>query len=213
MSPLWIAILVSLVVVVGTYFLVIRLSRNTIKGMNTQLEALAQRLGLSLKRAKAKGLSAFYKAELEGELNGRQFYFCHYTRSQEKSRSYVSEFDWSFEGNVVPKVWIGKENMFSQFKKQWGYQDVLTGDEDFDAIFLIKAEDEDFAKTILQPAIRKEIMTWHRQWRGYLCIEGPKIHYEEMGVLLEKRDTDRMFRLIELGEEIAKTAEKTLNKG
>lgn len=207
MSPLILAIIFSILVIGGTYFFAIRMSKKTVKGMNAQLSDLAQRLGLQLIEEDHPKLSAFYKAKLEGEIDGRHFHFTHYTRSEEKSNSYISEFHWDYHPIKTQKVWIGKESFFSNFKKQWGFQDILTGDPEFDAIFLIKAEDEAYAKALLNKEIRKEMLNWQKQWHGCFKLDGKKVQYEEMGVLLEKRDTDRIFRLIELGKKIAKQAE------
>jgi hypothetical protein len=207
MSPLILAIIFSIVVVGGTYFFAIRMSKKTVKGMNIQLAALAERLGLKLEEVNNPKLSAFYKAELKGRIRDRNFYFTHYTRSEDKSASYVSEFSWEYNSPLKQKIWMGKENLFSNFKKQWGFQDILTADKDFDAVFLIKAEDEHYAKQLLTKEIRKEMLNWQRQWHGSFRLDGEKLYYEEMGVLLEKRDTDRIFRLIELGEKICKETE------
>lgn len=207
MSPLILAIFFSIIVIGGTYLFAIRMSKKTVKGMNVQLSDLAERLGLKLIEEDHPKLSAFYKAKLEGEIDGRIFHFTHYTRSEEKSNSYISEFYWDYQPPKTQKVWIGKESFFSNFKKQWGFQDILTGDEDFDAIFLIKADNEASAKALLTKEIRKEMLSWQRQWHGCFKLDGEKVRYEETGVLLEKRDTDRIFRLIQLGKKIAKQTE------
>ena len=87
MNTLVIAIILSIIAVGAIYYLAARMSKGTARKMNQRVRELAAELGLPEQQAAASLLSAFFSAELGGKVEGRDFYFTNYTRSEKTSNS------------------------------------------------------------------------------------------------------------------------------
>ncbi len=209
MNPIVIALIFSIVVVGGTYWVAVRLSTLTIRKMNEQIRSLAAALGLSEpKKIQKTALSAFYVAELEGEIEGRRFFFTQFTRSAQKSSAYITEFSWACQRRYSARLVIAKEGIITTFSKQFGLNDIHVDEDDFDQTFLIRCDDEVYAQKFLNPAIRQELLRWQKQMHGTFIIHHNEVHYEEPGVMIRERDMKRMLRMVELGKTLAKAAEE-----
>jgi hypothetical protein len=82
------------------------------------------------------------------------------------------------------------------------------GDKKFDEQFLIKCDNADYARTILNPIICAELTKREKIIFGTIYIRNKEIHYEESGVLSGENDADRMYRVIRLCKFIAVEIEK-----
>ena len=202
MNTLVIAIILSIIAVGAIYYLATRMSKGTAMNMNQRVKELAAALGLPEPQAPASLLSAFYSAELGGKVEGRDFYFTNYTRSEKTSDSYNTEFSWKFEKAISSSISISKEGIKSTLKKQFGGNDIEIGHKEFDETFLVRGDDANFAKSILTETISFDLLKKERGIYGTISIQQHEVRYEESGVLLTTEDLQRLLRLIELCKNI-----------
>lgn len=203
MNTLVIAIIFSIVAVGAIYYFATRMSKGTVMNMNQRVKELAAALGLPEPQAPASLLSAFYSAELGGKVEGRDFYFTNYTRSEKTSDSYNTEFSWKFEKAISSSISISKEGIKSTLKKQFGGNDIEIGHKEFDETFLVRGDDANLAKSILTEAISFDLLKKERGIYGTISIQQQEVRYEESGVLMTTEDLQRLIRLIELCKNIA----------
>jgi hypothetical protein len=203
MNTLLIAIIFSIVAVGAIYYFATRMSKGTVMNMNQRVRELAAALGLPEPQAPDSLLSAFYSAELGGKVEGRDFYFTNYTRSEKTSDSYNTEFSWKFEKAISSSISISKEGIKSTLKKQFGGNDIEIGHKEFDETFLVRGDDANLAKSILTEAISFDLLKKERGIYGTISIQQQEVRYEESGVLLTTEDLQRLIRLIELCKNIA----------
>lgn len=211
MGPIALAIIVTIIVVGGTYILAIRLSKGTVSKMNLRILELAQKMGLPEPETKNPALSAFYVSELNGEVDGRIFSFTQFTRSSKRAGAFVTEFSWACKRNLTLRIIISKEGVFTPLSKQLGVTDIQIGDAVFDEMFLIRCDDADYARKLLNEDVRKEIVRRQQHWHGTLVIHHHEVHYEESGVIVDEKDLQRVIRLIDLAKSIAETLETLEN--
>jgi len=202
------AILVCLAVIGATFYFATKMSNSTVKKMNDCINILAEKLGLPVIEHKEKQLSAFYTTELNGDIDNRKFYFRSFTRSVQTSDSFTTEFSWYCDLKELHHLQISKESVVATLQKQFGVEDVEIGDKKFDDQFLIKCDNADYARTILNPTICAELLKRERIMYGTIYIRNKEIHYEESGVLAGENDVDRMLRLIQLCKFICTEIEK-----
>jgi hypothetical protein len=203
MNTLVIAIIFSIVAVGAIYYFATRMSKGTVMNMNLRVKELAAALGLPEPQAPASLLSAFYSAELGGKVEGRDFYFTNYTRSEKTSDSYNTEFSWKFEKAISSSISISKEGIKSTLKKQFGGNDIEIGHKEFDETFLVRGDDANLAKSILTETISFDLLKKERGIYGTISIQQQEVRYEESGVLMTTEDLQRLIRLIELCKNIA----------
>jgi hypothetical protein len=203
MNTLVIAIIFSIVAVGAIYYFATRMSKGTVMNMNLRVKELAAALGLPEPQAPASLLSAFYSAELGGKVEGRDFYFTNYTRSEKTSDSYNTEFSWKFEKAISSSISISKEGIKSTLKKQFGGNDIEIGHKEFDETFLVRGNDANLAKSILTETISFDLLKKERGIYGTISIQQQEVRYEESGVLMTTEDLQRLIRLIELCKNIA----------
>jgi hypothetical protein len=207
MNILVLAIIFSVIVIGGTYYFALRMSKGTVKNMNLRISELAAALGLPEPQLQTSFISSFYSGELTAMIEGREFYFSSFTKSEKTSDSYKTEFSWKIANAVSGKLRITKEGIKSTLNKQFGGQDIEIGQKEFDQTFLVKGDKEEFAKAILTNAISAELLKKERGIYGSITIQDDSIRYEESGVLLTDEDLQRVLRLIELCKNIAKQIE------
>jgi hypothetical protein len=207
MDTLIIAIIFSIIAVGGVYYFALRMSKGTARDMNLRVKEMAAALGLPEPKPTASSLSAFYSAELGGKVDGRDFYFTNYTRSEKTSGSYNTEFRWKTSKILSTSISISKEGIKSTLKKQFGGNDIEIGHKEFDETFLVRGDNADLAKSILTEPISYDLLKKERGIFGTITIQQDEVRYEESGVLLTVEDLQRLLRLIELCKNIAKQIE------
>lgn len=208
MNPIIIAIIFSIVVIVGIYIVTARSSKGTTKNMTLRIKELAERLGLPVPEIAASSLSSFFTAELSGLIKDRNFHFTNYIRSEKTSDKHSTEFSWECQRKETPCIIISREGLVTSFRKQFGLKDIQIGNKDFDLKFLIKCDNPEYAKRILTPELCNEIAKKERVLYGSITIQNQEVHYIEPGLLVNEQDVDRLMRLIELCRLIALETEK-----
>jgi hypothetical protein len=207
MNTLLIAIIFSVIVIGGTYYFALRMSKGTVNNMNLRIRELAAALGLPEPQSQTTLHSSFYSAELSGKVESRDFYFSSFTKSEKTSDTYKTEFSWKIAITSNVNLRITKEGIKSTLKKQFGGQDIEIGHKEFDETFLVKGDNIDLTRAILTNAISSELLKKERGIYGSITIQQDYIRYEESGVLLTEEDLKRLLRLIELCKNIAKQTE------
>jgi hypothetical protein len=140
---------------------------NVTNKTNYQLRQLAETLGLAV----TGGGPMFPKVEflgflkqplrLEGRHRGIHLQVYHYTvRSGESSTTYAT-VRAKIENDKDLEFKFSKEGFFSRIGKSLGMQDVSTGDERFDRLFILKCSDPEFMTPALLPQVKEKFFeTW-----------------------------------------------------
>ena len=210
MDPLLIAIIVSLVFLGGIYYYTSNMSKSTMKNMNLRGKELAAALGLPAPETPKNLLSSFYTVELSGIVKEREFYFTSFTRSEKTSSCYTTQFSWKIKGSENNRVIISKEGIVTTFQKQFGVKDTQIGEKEFDNLFLVKCDDPEYVKSVLNSELIRYFTKHAKILYGTIIIHHQEVHYEESGVLANEQDLQRLLRVIELCRLIAIETEKNV---
>lgn len=210
MDPLLTALIFSAAIIGSVYIFSLIQSKVMVRNMNLRVTELASELGLPASKLPNPALSAFYAAELAGNINDRGFFFTNFTQSEKKSSAYITEFSWALNSKIADRVIISKEGIISAFQKQFGVDDIEIGNPEFDSKFLIKCDNPNRVKNLLTPELTALLLKRERQIRGTIIVQHQEVHYQESGVLLNKNDLKRILKLIELCRLIAVETEKDI---
>ncbi len=100
------------------------------------------------------------------------------------------------------KITICDEGLLTKAMKTFGMRDFEIGDPDFDKYFYIKVDDEEIAKNILKPELRRLIHHLHLMGRNSFEISiAEKLYIKKLGFVEE---TDSILQLIEIAENMGK---------
>ena len=208
MNMLLVAIIFSIAVVGGAYYFAIYMSKGTVRNMDQRIVEMALALGLPRPKIQSSKLSAFHSAELRGKVEGKEFYFTNFTKSEKTSDAYLTMFYWKLDKPVSGNISITRESIKSTLKKQFGGQDIEIGHKEFDETFLVKGDNTALAKFILTTSISADLLKKEKGIYGTITIQHDEIRYEESGLLLNVEDLQRLLRLIDTCKEIAIQIEK-----
>ncbi|MBW2527659.1 MAG: hypothetical protein JRI23_25985 [Deltaproteobacteria bacterium] len=119
---------------------------------------------------------------IDAELDGTAVAIDHYTVSTGKSSQVFTRLTAAvtFPGKLKLRVY--PKHALSGLADALGFQDVPTGDADFDERFVVKANDEDLARSWLSPRVRQAL----RKTTGYsFTIKNGKLTAQRSGLELE----------------------------
>lgn len=201
-------IIACAVVFSATLYFATKMTDSKLKKMTESIHILAEKMNLKVIEHRDKKLSAFYATELNGEIDNRKFHFRSFTRSVQTSESFSSEFSWFCDLKEQHHLQITRESVVATLQKQFGVEDIQLNDKKFDDQFLIKCDNAEYARTILNSTICAELLKRERIIYGTIYVRNKEIHYEESGVLGGENDADRMYRIIQLCRFIAVEIEK-----
>jgi hypothetical protein len=155
------------------------MTKGTARDMNLRVKEMAAALGLPEPKPNTSALSAFYSAELGGKIEGRDFYFTNYTRSEKTSDSYNTEFRWKISKIVSNSISISKEGIKSTLKKQFGGNDIEIGHKEFDETFLVRGDNAELVKSILTEPISFDLL---KKERGILSFHWDQFEVTKMSI-------------------------------
>lgn len=206
-GELFIALSMVMLMTVGIIWLVVWLIRRSFANMDMQLSTWARNLGVKYNKPESKwGFFWGQYPTLEGEVKGIPFYGYMYTKGSGKSQVTYTAFTLTLNGkNLTGKtLTVYKEGIFSKIGKALGVQDIELGNEDFDKNYIIKSNDEFFAKKILNLRVRQLLLRKMPNMAGTLTLDGNKLNYDVILTLVNDRNREAMEDAVATFIELAK---------
>ncbi len=173
------------------------------------LHALGAQLGLGVVEPEKKGAFSMGSTSLQGDYHGRSMRVYAYTTGSGKSRTSwcaVSAQATVPEGFMLK---ISGENLLTRAGRLFGFEDVATGDSEFDKRFFIKATKVGFIRAAILPEVRARLTeAWVQHGaHGTFSVDATGVKYEETGTFANAKTCARFSLLLELACELADIAE------
>ena len=94
-------------------------------------------------------------------------------------------------------------------------QDIQSGDDKFDGMFIVKSSDQKFMQTALLPEIKELFYTVWEQHnaRGTIRLTGEELHYDEVGSIRNEATRERFAAVADLLVFLRGTVEFYNSKG
>jgi len=138
----------------GVWWLV-RWIKQVSERIDTAWGAAAARLSGSFQRRAGPWYNRVRR--IDAEVKGIPVRVDHYTVSTGKSSQTFTRLRASVPHAGALRLRIYPKHLLSGLGRALGFQDVITGDAAFDEAFVVKASDEQLARSWLTPAVRKAI--------------------------------------------------------
>ncbi|MBE2215272.1 MAG: hypothetical protein IAE82_15475 [Opitutaceae bacterium] len=175
----------------------------------TNLQALADRLGLRLNAPGGTGIFALGRASLEGQSRGRPMRIYTYTTGSGKSRTTWCAISLTTRIPAGFSLKVSGENLFTKAGRVFGIDDVETGDPSFDEKFYVKSKQASYIRAALIPEVRMRLLdalAKHRSF-GTFTAEGGEVKYAEMGTFANAKILGRFPDMLEIAGDLAEIAE------
>jgi len=208
MSPVLIAAIVVAFLVFDAVIIIVVLKRKgKLSGqVNEHLQWLADTLELAVTGGDAmfpaiRFLSFVRRPyRLEGERRGSRLSIYHYTVSTGQSSTTYTTARSEVENPRELNFKFTREGLLSKVGKSLGLQDVQTGDEHFDKLFVIKCSDPEFIRQALLDQVKEKFFTvWEQHSaKGTISLKGGTLSYDEVGTVRNEKSRTRMAAVAEL---------------
>lgn len=182
-----VAIFIMVAIPIAIGFFAFWLIKKSFTNLNNQLSILARNLGLHYNKPSSNWDFIWGKyPTIEGNIKGIPFYGYMYSKGSGKNQVTYTAFTLTLEGkNLTGKsLTVYKEGFFSKIGKAFGGQDIQIGNEDFDKNYIIKSNDEFFAKKALHLKVRQILLRKMPNMGGVLLLEGNKLNYDAVTTLV-----------------------------
>jgi hypothetical protein len=140
-------------------------------------KAMAEDLGLSYSRP-----SSWQPGTITGAHMDFQIQIYVFTRGSGKNKTTLTAVKTFVNPQLSMGLKISREHMFSGLGKMLGFQDIQTGDKEFDDRFVIKGKDEPAVHRFLTPGLRQEILRYDRFASG-ASISDEGAYWEKISVI------------------------------
>jgi hypothetical protein len=185
--------------------------KHALEGNRNSMQKLAKSLGLPLMRGErarpGRGLFkigpwTYFILDL---WNSRELNVYHIVKGSGKSQVVYAALDVPVEVSKEFKLSFSSNGSFGSIGALQGVSLVSSGDETFDASFIVKCSDANTAKRILSPELRELLK---KAWtgfdvRGSLSVREGRVHYEESGWIQSESQRRRFVVMAELSNRLA----------
>ena len=115
----------------------------------------------------------------------RQLKVFHFSRGHGRNRTQYAAIHVPVANPHGLTLHITAEGYLSKIGRALGMQDIHVGDPAFDKGFIIKSKQPDFARAILLPEVRTQLLkAWDEHAaKGWIKLDGGTLLYEEIGTL------------------------------
>jgi len=141
-----------------------------------------------------------------GKVKEYSIYIDMYTRGSGKQKTTYTRFSINLNKAVNNYIKLSREGLFSKIGKAFGAQDIEIGHKDFDDRFIIKTDNESFAKRVLSGRVRSLILR-NLRFSGFLEIKDNMMVYSEIMTLNSQRNLEELQETIDVAVQIAKEIE------
>jgi len=207
MSPVLIVALVVgfLILDVGVLVLVFKTRGRRMTAVNLHFRWLADTLGLSLRENEPLfptiAFFSFLTAppRVEGPRRGCDMSIYHWSTGGKNSTTY-STVRIDLENPKGLTASFSREGLLSKLGKGLGMQDVQTGDDQFDKLFIIKCSDPEFIRQALLPEVKERFRTiWEtHKAQGTIKLKDNLLSYDEVGTIRNEATRTRIAEVAEL---------------
>ena len=136
---------------------------------------------------------------IEGERRGCDVSIYHYSTGGKNSTTYAT-VRIAVDNPKELKLGFSRESMLGKLGKTLGMQDVQTGDQRFDDMFVVKCSDPEFIKQALLSEIKKrfyEVWEKHKS-QGSITLKQEVFAYTEVGMIRSEATRNRIAVAVEL---------------
>lgn len=201
---LW--VLIVLAAIIGVVALFVTITKKQARKIQDNYQMLADKLGLSVittsavwYKANVPKLSGNYKGrqiDVETELKGSGEDQDHHTEIvlQTKNKSYSLQ--------LTKEYWISNVG-----KALFKSQDIQINDPFFDKKYIIKSDNEMFAKRFFNQEMKRLLTDFHPKFNGEIVVEPFKIHFTQIYQIDSSKTYDLTLEAIEMLTKIANRVE------
>ena len=181
--------------------------------MNPHFKWLATRLGLTLMWGDSKfpgnPILGFIRnaVELVETYKGKPLKIYHWcSRSGNKNGPTHATARIECSSSQGLTFQLSRELLRSKLGKSLGMQDVQTGDERFDNLFIVKTNKPDYIKIILTPDMRIKLSNCWELYKpqGVIKLTETELFYDELGRIKNEKNRERFPAICDVLVEIAK---------
>jgi hypothetical protein len=145
---------------------------------------------------------------VNGSYRDMQFTCFMYTRGSGKNQTTYTTFSFTIDHNNGKTLRLYKEGFFSKIGKAFGGQDIQIGHDAFDDNYMIKSNDEFFAKKILNSRIRQLFLRKLPKLGGEFSFENNTLTYNEIIIINNEKNKLSLQNTIAVAVEFAKELQK-----
>lgn len=130
---------------------------------------------------------------LEGEHRGIHLQVYHYAISSGQSSTNYATVRTTVENEKDLEFKFSKAGIFSKVGKSLGMQNVATGDERFDGLFIVKCSDPEFITQALLPQVKERFFeAWEtHEAPGTISLKKDILSYDEVGTIRDEKTRRR----------------------
>ncbi len=185
--------------------IVLKFRRKFVGNVDDHMKLLAETLGLPV----TGGDSVFPNISflswirrplrIEGERRGCDVSIYHYSTGGKNSTTYAT-MRITLDNPKDLKMGFSRESMLGKLGKTFGMQDIQTGDQRFDDMFIVKCSDPEFIKRALLPEIKErfyEVWETHKS-QGTITLRDDAFAYAEVGMIRSDAVRNRFAAVAEL---------------
>ena len=198
-------VLLMILPTVGIFLFVFWFIKRSFVKTEQQWELLAKRLSAQLHMPESRWAWILGKyPTIEGNVGGFPFTCYMFVRGSGKHQQTYTAFAFETKAPSSKTLSLYKEGFFSKIGKAFGGQDIQIGDEDFDKSYIIKSNDELFAKRVYNPRTRQLLLRKMPRMTGQFVLENGILTYHEMIVINSDKNREKWQDTINVGVEFAK---------
>lgn len=112
---------------------------------------------------------------------------------------------------TLPKFTVYKENFFTKIGELFGSKDIKTGDEQFDKLYRLKADDESQALQFFSNQLIDAFLNYRNEFGGNISASGTKLSFSVTGVPGQQTSLKHFTTGLELCLKILSTKTKSSN--
>lgn len=116
---------------------------------------------------------------LKGEREGRPMMLRTFSRTHGRDIVTYTQFKLELISKIDGSLMLRPEGFGARFEKFFGAKDVQIGDSEFDEKFMIKADDEQWVKQVLDKRTRLDLLNIRSVFKGELSLKDNVLMYEE----------------------------------
>jgi hypothetical protein len=197
--------LMMVVIFIGVFYLIFWFIKRHLRKMEQQWIILADTFELNLNLPEGKWSWFLRKyPTIKGNIDGMPFYCYMYTRGSGKHQTTYTCFTLGIEYPRGKTLQVYKEGFFSKVGKAFGGQDIEMGHDDFDNNYIIKSNDELFAKRVLNARIRQLFLRNLPKMRGTFSLIENALEYNAVTILNNEKNREKWEQAIKVATQYAK---------
>ena len=197
--------LISAAIFVGVFALIVYLRSLATNRLKSIFQQISRETGLQYFEPEKN----FWREKfphLDGYLLERKTYIGVLVKGSGKSRRYYWNIKLDCQtDNYTFGIW--KEGFSSKVSKFFGGQDIEIGVEDFDKQFIIRGNQENFVRRVLNNNIRRILQDNRKRLKGEMELKSGQLSYEEMTHGFVMSDVESIKSMIKILERVSEQAE------